>query len=129
MMGFDVEFRFEDDFAPFVSVIVTDVWGLLVPPAGASNAALLAAKSSSKGRLQRSGLGLLTTVARSSAHHTIFQSTDVLGQVCKYIVMPLAQLTEDDEENFEDNPQQYAFVSIGRPYLSSPLIGALTLPL
>eukprot|EP00894_Picocystis_sp_ML_P003591 jgi/Pico_ML_1/54108/g4531.t1 len=89
----------EEEFEPFLPQFASSVWSLL---AGASQAP-------GQDHLVASAMRFLTTVAKS-IHHKLFADPQVLKQVIEGIVIPNLQVREEDEELFDMNWVEYAYL-------------------
>ncbi|KAF2074378.1 hypothetical protein CYY_004312 [Polysphondylium violaceum] len=88
--------KYDEEFQNHLQSFVQDVWGLL-------------SKTNSEPRNDHfiySSVKFLSTVSMS-IKHDLFNSEDILRQICSSIVLPNIQLREGDIELYEDNPVEY----------------------
>ena len=52
-------------------------------------------------------IGFLSSVVKPVRHKELFQSPEILSNICEKIILPNMTLRESDEELFEDDPIEY----------------------
>ncbi|KAF1778937.1 Armadillo-type fold [Phytophthora cactorum] len=89
--------KYDEEFKPFLQKFTEVIWNLL------ANRVTLFPKHD---ELAAKCMKFLTSVASRSFHRTLFESPQVLTELCGIVVTNL-QLRSSDEELFEDNPMDY----------------------
>ncbi|KAG0045285.1 importin-alpha export receptor [Gryganskiella cystojenkinii] len=88
--------RYEEDFKTLPEFIQTS-WTLLTTLGLEPRNDMLVSKA----------MSFLTSVVKNGRHRDMFNSNDILSQLCEKIVLPNMGLRESDEELFEDEPIEY----------------------
>ncbi|KAE8910914.1 Exportin-2 [Phytophthora fragariae] len=89
--------KYDEEFKPFLQKFTEVIWNLL-----AHRIALYPKHD----ELAAKCMKFLTSVASRSFHRALFESPQVLTELCGIVVTNL-QLRSSDEELFEDNPMDY----------------------
>ncbi|GJJ67857.1 exportin-2 (importin alpha re-exporter) [Entomortierella parvispora] len=89
--------RYEEDFGEALPTFIQTSWTLLTTLGLERRNDMLVSKA----------MAFLTSVVKSGRHKDIFNSNEVLSQLCEKIVLPNMGLRELDEELFEDEPIEY----------------------
>ncbi|TDH64918.1 uncharacterized protein CCR75_000629 [Bremia lactucae] len=89
--------KYDEEFKPFLQKFIEVIWHLL-----AHRITLYPKHDDFAAKCMK----FLTSVASRSFHRTLFESPQVLTELCGIVVMNL-QLRSSDEELFEDNPMDY----------------------
>ncbi|KAF9582671.1 importin-alpha export receptor, partial [Lunasporangiospora selenospora] len=88
--------RYEEDFTSLPEFIQTS-WSLLTTLGLEPRNDLLVSKA----------MSFITSVVKNGRHKDMFNSQEVLSQLCEKVVLPNMGLRESDEELFEDEPIDY----------------------
>jgi len=88
--------KYEEEFTPFIQQFVTQVWQLI----------LTTGNDAKFDSLVTSSLQFLTTIS-TGVFFTMFQSDEVLAQICNNVIVPNIKLRKSDKETFEDDPMAY----------------------
>ncbi|KAI9907456.1 hypothetical protein PsorP6_004090 [Peronosclerospora sorghi] len=89
--------KYDEEFKPFLQQFTEVIWNLL------ANRITLSPKHDD---LAAKCMKFLTSVASRTFHRALFESPQVLTELCGIVVTNL-QLRASDEELFEDNPMDY----------------------
>jgi len=88
--------KYDAEFRPFAADFAQVVWGLLMKIGHQQCTAMLATHA----------IAYLTSISRS-IHYELYNNEDILKKICEEVVVPNMILTDNDLENFEDNPVEY----------------------
>lgn len=89
--------KYDEEFQPYLSQFVTDIWSLLVSTGLQPKYDLLVSNA----------LQFLSSVGERSHYRHLFEDDNVLNSICEKVIIPNMEFRTSDEELFEDNPEEY----------------------
>ncbi|KAK5647359.1 hypothetical protein RI129_002251 [Pyrocoelia pectoralis] len=89
--------KYDEEFQPYLSQFVTDIWSLLVSTGLQPKFDLLVSNA----------LQFLSSVGERAHYRHLFEDDNVLNSICEKVIIPNMEFRASDEELFEDNPEEY----------------------
>lgn len=89
--------KYDEEFQPYLSQFVTDIWSLLVSTGLQPKYDLLVSNA----------LQFLSSVGERAHYRHLFEDNNVLNSICEKVIIPNMEFRPSDQELFEDNPEEY----------------------
>ncbi|XP_067927952.1 exportin-2-like [Watersipora subatra] len=89
--------KYDEEFAPHLTALVSDVWNLLISCGQELKYDLLVSNA----------IQFLAQVAERPANKHLFADDNTINSICQSVVVPNIEFRSQDEEQFEDNPEEY----------------------